>query len=317
MKKKLLIFMSAFMLITAVSFLQANSNPSHQARYIESYADIAVGEMRRSGIPASITLAQGLLESGCGRSELAVKGNNHFGIKCHKDWTGERIYFDDDEKGECFRKYETIEHSYRDHSDFLRFRDRYKFLFDLEPTDYKGWAHGLRKAGYATDPSYPSKLIRLIEEYELHKYDSMPSLTELPESPNTLERDEPLNDRQRRTFHFALTRQMGVRNGVPFVVASEGETFESIAESYSLFHREILRFNDLDASCNLYPGTVVYIQKKKNKASRGLEKHVVEGDGETLWEISQRYAVKMKKLCKMNGMSPDRKLSDGDVILLR
>ncbi|MCM1199044.1 MAG: glucosaminidase domain-containing protein, partial [Clostridium sp.] len=143
---------------------------SPQQEYIARYSKIAVEEMYRSGVPASITLAQGLLESGYGRSELAVKGNNHFGIKCH-DWKGPSMRFDDDRKGECFRKYEHAEASFMDHSDFLRYRDRYKFLFDLETTDYRGWAYGLKKAGYATDPQYPQKLIKLIEEYDLSRFD--------------------------------------------------------------------------------------------------------------------------------------------------
>ena len=134
-----------------------------QQRYVEKYAPVAVREMLRSGVPASITLAQGMLESGNGESKLATQGKNHFGIKCHKGWTGKSMKVDDDARGECFRVYDSVEESYRDHSDFLRYRDRYKFLFDLDRTDYKGWAYGLKKAGYATDPSYAAKLIRYIE----------------------------------------------------------------------------------------------------------------------------------------------------------
>ena len=160
-------------LFAAFSPVQASpAEDTPQQRYIDKYADLAVEEMRRTGVPASITLAQGLLESRYGQSDLAVKGNNHFGIKCHSDWNGAKMRVDDDKSRECFRKYRTVEQSYRDHSDFLRYRDRYKFLFDLNPTDYKGWAYGLKKAGYATDPAYPKKLINLIEEYELYKYDS-------------------------------------------------------------------------------------------------------------------------------------------------
>ena len=159
MKIKLLIIS----LFIGLSAYAQHKQKSPQEIYIEQFATLAVEEMYRSGVPASITLAQGLLESRYGLSELAVKGNNHFGIKCHNNWTGKKIYYDDDAKGECFRKYPSPEQSYRDHSDFLRYRDRYKFLFDLDITDYKGWAYGLRKAGYATDPAYPTKLIRLIE----------------------------------------------------------------------------------------------------------------------------------------------------------
>ena len=142
-------------------------------KYVEEWAPTAVREMYRSGVPASITLAQGILESRYGLSPLAADGNNHFGIKCHKDWTGKKQYHDDDEKGECFRVYDDADESFRDHSDFLRYRDRYKFLFEFETTDYKSWANGLKKAGYATDPGYPDKLIKYIEDYKLNEYDSM------------------------------------------------------------------------------------------------------------------------------------------------
>ena len=141
--------------------------------YIEMYKDDAIREMLKSGVPASITLAQGILESGNGNSPLAVYAKNHFGVKCHKGWTGESMRLDDDEKNECFRKYETVYESFKDHSDFLVTRSRYAFLFDLKITDYKGWAKGLKKAGYATNPNYPSLLIDLIEKYELYNYDKV------------------------------------------------------------------------------------------------------------------------------------------------
>ena len=166
---------SLFLCISASASLAAKDEKTPQTIYIEQFATLAVEEMYRSGVPASITLAQGLLESGYGLSELAVKGNNHFGIKCHNNWTGKKMYYDDDRKGECFRVYPSPEQSYRDHSDFLRYRDRYKFLFDYKVTDYKSWAHGLKKAGYATDPAYPKKLINLIETYELYEYDRKPA----------------------------------------------------------------------------------------------------------------------------------------------
>lgn len=293
-----------------------------QKSYIEKYSDLAVEEMYRSGVPASITLAQGLLESGNGLSELAVKGNNHFGIKCHNAWTGSKVYHDDDEKGECFRKYDNPEESFRDHSDFLRYRDRYKFLFDLDPTDYKGWAHGLRKAGYATDPKYPEKLIRLIEEYELYLYDSMQpasdevQVQQMPQSPAQLEQARPLTGRQREVFSFALSRQMYSQNGVPFIYAAEGETYESIAKSYRLFLKEILKFNDLKQNEELLPGTVVYLKKKKKASHPGLDRYVVE-EGQTLREISQRFAVRMKDICRRNGIGQDHVLREGDVLELR
>ncbi len=362
MKKTLSILFIFCCLLAASAFTAAAPERSPQAKYIDMYAELAVQEMYRSGVPASITLAQGLLESRYGLSELAVKGNNHFGIKCH-NWTGKKMYYDDDRSGECFRVYKSPEESFRDHSDFLRYRDRYKFLFDLEPTDYEGWAYGLKKAGYATDPAYPKKLIRLIEEYELYEYDMKPSdwdgaenvgeeevradetvneskqskkskkdrkaekkarkkahkvkSAERPESPNAIEQAKPLDIRQRETLHFALSRQMYSLNGVPFVRASAGETYKSIAAANNLFLKEILKFNDLVQEQTLYPGTVVYLQAKKKQAAVGLEKHIVEEDGETLWEISQRYGVKLEKLCKMNGVAADKRLFEGEVILLR
>lgn len=365
--KKTTAILLAFLCMTLSASQMPSSEKTPQVRYIEQFASLAVEEMYRSGVPASITLAQGLLESRYGLSELAVKGNNHFGIKCHSNWSGGKMYHDDDRKGECFRVYKSPEESFRDHSDFLRYRDRYKFLFDLDPADYKGWAHGLKKAGYATDPAYPQKLIRLIEEYGLDEYDSKSAswshesekaadryeenrkvakenekkerkltkeerkqekarkkaareaakVQERPMSPNRIEEARPLTSDQREVFHFALSRQMYSLNGVPFVYASEGETYASIAASYNLFLREILKFNDLEEEQGLYPGTVVYLQAKKKQAAAGLEKHIVEGSNENLRDISQRYAVKLDRLCKLNGMQKDRRLVDGEVILLR
>ena len=315
MKKALTIFLLVCTLALTASVPETRKSP--QLIYIERYAEIAVEEMYRSGVPASITLAQGLLESRYGQSELAVKGNNHFGIKCH-NWNGAGMYYDDDRKGECFRKYASPEESYRDHSDFLRFRDRYRFLFDLEPTDYKGWAHGLKKAGYATDSKYPQKLISLIEEFELYKYDlDGGDRRQRPESPAGPERVERVDDSRKETSHLALSRQMEAKNGVPFVYSVEGESYASIAARYNLFHKEILRYNDLKEDVTLYPGTVVYLQKKKKQAAKGLDKHIVEEDDMSLTDIAQRYAVKLSSLLRMNGLAEDYEPKEGEVIILR
>ena len=166
---------SISMLMISAMVVSAFTSVTPQEDYIRKYSATAVREMYRSGVPASITLAQGLLESRYGQSELAVRGNNHFGIKCH-DWTGKKMYYDDDAKGECFRVYTSADESFRDHSDFLRYRDRYTFLFDYDITDYRSWAYGLKKAGYATDPAYPSKLVKIIEDYHLYDYDTMTSV---------------------------------------------------------------------------------------------------------------------------------------------
>ena len=307
---------------------------------------IAVSEMYRSGVPASITLAQGLLESGYGCSELALKSNNHFGIKCHNGWQGGKVYHDDDAKGECFRKYEAPEESYRDHSDFLRYRDRYKFLFDYKITDYKAWAYGLKKAGYATDPAYPAKLIKLIEDYRLYDYDTKPSdygqevkaqenvktshkpqpshkpqhkesaPKVIPQSPNQLEQVKVYTGKKREEFRFSLTRQMYACNSVPFVYSVEGETYKSIAESNNLFVKELLKFNDLKSEDALMPGTMVYLQNKKKMAEKGLDMHVIEA-GETLRGIAQRYGVKLKSLIKLNAIENEDLIREGDILRLR
>ena len=286
-----------------------------QERYVKKYADMAVKEMVRSGVPASITLAQGMLESGSGMSKLATQGNNHFGIKCHKGWEGKSMRVDDDAPNECFRVYSSVADSYKDHSDFLRYRDRYKFLFDLERTDYKGWAYGLKKAGYATDPGYPAKLIKYIEEYKLYKYDVLSKVEEkeLPLSPLVIEAPKMA----REEFHFPLTRELFSKNGVPFVYSLEGETYRSIAKYYHLFHQEILRFNDLRKDEELLPGTVVYLSFKENHTQPGLDKYIIEQDGEDFHAICQRFAVKEKAILKLNGWKKAPFLAEGDEIKLR
>lgn len=349
--------------ILSVLISAADSSQSPQQAYIQKYAAIAVSEMYRTGVPASITLAQGILESNSGNSALTVNGNNHFGIKCH-DWTGKRQYHDDDAKGECFRVYDSAEQSFKDHSDFLRYRDRYKFLFDNDVTDYKSWAYGLKKAGYATDPSYPTKLINIIETYNLSRYDTMTvddavavsdpkvvalpqkskaekvkskvkgknrtktavgatnykdkSAPSIPESPLSIEEAKPLEKGTKlEEFRFSLSRQMYSRNGVPFVSSVDGESYATIAASYNLFVKELLSFNDLKSEKQLEPGTVVYLQAKKTQAAAGLDKYIVEKTGESLWEICQRFGVKMSSVQKMNGFSESYQPKEGDTILLR
>lgn len=309
--KRTFIFLAAMLVLLGA--LSADDGPVE--RYIRQYAPTAMSEMRRSGVPASITLAQGILESAAGTSRLAVKANNHFGIKCGSLWKGRSIKADDDARNECFRSYGSPAESFRDHSDFLRYRDRYAFLFELEPSDYKGWAYGLKQAGYATDPAYPSKLISLIERYNLTQYDALPSeQAVLPSAPRVLEQPvAPAAAKER--IRFATGREMLSSNGVPFVYAAAGETYASIAQDFHLFPKEILRFNDASPSDALHPGDIVYLQAKKNKAAKGLDKHIA--DGETLREVSRRFAVKLKALCKMNALDADYVTVPGDEIRLR
>lgn len=254
------------------------SDTTPQERYISEYSSLAVSEMARSGIPASIILAQGLVESGAGQSALAQSANNHFGIKCHNDWNGGRFYQDDDSKGECFRVYLTAADSYMDHSDFLTGKDRYKSLFKLPVTDYKAWAKGLRKAGYATDRKYADKLIKVIEEYRLYLYDTGASVPEAPaveESGNSAQwkevAEQPAAVSQQgkasansEFMDFPLQRQVFLKDGVPCVISVEGDTYATLAASNGLFLREILRYNGLMEEKDIIPGTIIRLKKPRH-----------------------------------------------------
>ena len=188
----------------------------HTLQYIKKYAPLAVLEMHKYDIPASITLAQGILESGNGRSQLASKSNNHFGIKCHVGWKGQKVYHDDDEKGECFRKYKFVETSYKDHSEFLSGRRRYANLFKLRKLDYKGWAKGLKKAGYATDKKYPKKIIKIIETYNLYEFDKF--------TKKDLKRGKIENPKKRNTKP---------KKSIPeYYQVKKGDTLYSIARKF-------------------------------------------------------------------------------------
>lgn len=323
MKRLLIIFLAAFFA------LGAGQNP--RLAYIEKYSALAVKEMERTGIPASITLAQGILESDSGQSLLAEKGNNHFGIKCHNDWAGKKMHYDDDALGECFRVYPSVEHSYKDHSDFLRGRDRYKDLFELETTDYKSWARGLKKAGYATDPAYANKLIKLIEDYNLQRFDlpgantgqkSRNSKTRVRvktpreiETPVKMEHSE-LEKGYNELVNLSFGREVYKQNGVPFIYALEGESYSSIAESNGLFLKELLRYNDLESEESLTPGNVVYLGLKKSKAAQGATRYVVDAEGETLYGIAQRFGIRLKALRRLNPLLQDRQLEEGDTVML-
>ena len=361
MKQHIFAFLIAVLVL--LSAVAPDKPLSRQEAYIAKYSVTAVEEMYRSGVPASITLAQGILESGSGYSELAVKGNNHFGIKCH-NWKGKSMRFNDDKPNECFRVYGSADESFRDHSDFLRYNDRYKFLFDYDVTDYKAWAYGLKKAGYATDPAYPGKLIKIIEDYKLFEFDRAeyrsdveeileervetaenPEKTQ-PAAPKTMSKKEKRKYRKARQaaekkeevaegrrrlpqtpteierpkvserYSYSLSRPVYEVNGVPYIEAGESDTYQSIASYYNLFLKELLKFNDLSAVRELQPGTVVYIRPKKTQAAEQLPMHVA-AEGETLYQISQRFAVKMSALQKLNSLEGNTTFREGDVIKLR
>ena len=304
------ILLLAFGAASAVS----DAKLTAQEEYIHKYASIAQAEMRRTGVPASITLAQGLLESGSGKSTLATTANNHFGIKCHKNWTGRKVYHDDDAKGECFRAYSKPEESFRDHSDFLRYNDRYKCLFDYDISDYRSWCYGLKQAGYATDPKYATKLIDLIETYGLGRYDV--GKVEVA-SPDKLEAPVKSEIHYNEEFRFKVERTVYEKNGVRFVYARRGDTYASIASLYDLFPSEILRFNDLRQERELAPGELVYIARKKARTAKGLDMYIVQEDGEQLWDICQRFGVRVESVRKRNKLTPDTELVAEQELSLR
>ncbi|HIZ85904.1 MAG TPA: glucosaminidase domain-containing protein [Candidatus Coprenecus stercoravium] len=317
-------FFTAITAVLTAATLTAWSQTLSREEYIEKYKETAIEAMRTHGIPASITLAQGCLESGDGNSDLAVKANNHFGIKCHNDWKGPTYYKKDDDPGKsCFRKYRNPAESFRDHSDFLRYRERYAFLFDLEITDYKGWCYGLKKAGYATDPQYAQRLIKIIEDYRLYRFDqemyarAQKNSRLLPPSPNELTKIMELRPSAKSyLYKFSTLRTIYIRNGVPYILAGDMDTYASIAEEFNLFTKEILRYNDLKKSIPLTPGTPVYLQSKKKKAQRHLDVHIaVEGD--TYYEVAQRYGIRLKSLFKYNDYKEGDILHVGDEIFLR
>lgn len=229
--------------------------------YIEKYSDIAVTKMKQHGIPASITLAQGILESGAGNSELAKKSNNHFGIKCH-EWEGERVYHDDDIKNDCFRKYAKPEDSFEDHSQFLK-RPRYANLYELEVTDYKAWANGLKQCGYATDPNYANRLIALIELYELHEYDRGVTKQEPSKEEKELSeiREHYLTESAAGTIPAYKTHRIERRSGKKAVIAQSGDTYEEIAKEFGLRNWEIRWYNKVKKGAVPQTGDVVLLQK--------------------------------------------------------
>lgn len=300
-------------LCTTVLFSQDKLSRSE---YIEKYKEIAIEQMIQTGIPASITMAQACLESANGNSTLAREANNHFGIKCH-GWQGGGYYQDDDEKNECFRKYNTPEESFQDHSDFLRYRDRYASLFSLEPTDYKGWAFGLKRAGYATATDYAQRLIRIIEENNLAKLDTLKEEVVLPPTPVEAEVSIVLKPESApRLYNLYLNREIHQQNGVAYVIANGYDTYASIASDYRLFKKEILRFNDLQYDRPIPAGTRIYIEKKKKGSARHLDKHVVE-EGDTMYDLSQRYAVAVKYLYKYNNLKAGQEPEPGSILKLR
>jgi LysM repeat protein len=295
--------------------------------YIESFKNLAISEMRRTGVPASITLAQGIIESDMGRSILATGANNHFGIKCHNDWNGPTIRYSDDRRNECFRKYGQPEESYKDHSDFLRSESRYKSLFSLDVTDYKGWARGLKRAGYATNPEYANMLIRKIEEYNLYNCDRGITISDRADYKKDIvaEKQEVrlANTSEKIVGNVdgnysvtAVRSRVMEKNRIQYIIAKEGDTHKSLEKEFQLLGWELAKYNELQSDFTLTPGQILYLQPKREKADVGNDFHSVK-DGETMYAISQIYGIKLKNLLNMNRMIQGQEPVGGQKLWLR
>lgn len=326
MKKSLLLLvaLSVFLRVSA-------TRPISAAEYIALWKDEAVYQMALHGIPASITLAQGMLESGNGNSRLATEGNNHFGIKCHNDWKGERIFEDDETRGECFRKYNDARESFEDHSLFLQ-KPRYKPLFELKPNDFKAWAKGLKECGYATNPKYPQLLIKLIEENGLAQFDeqglafrnkgelpphrasSNPTASVTPSKKPSKQPHKNNTDTPAEITLHAGRKVLTSENRVQYILATSNDTPESIARDFDLNALFIRKFNDLNNDQPIGEGQVIYIKPKRN---RGKEATYKVKQGDTMWSISQNQSIKLRKLRKYNNFTPGAEPSPGTVLKLR
>jgi LysM repeat protein len=295
-------------------------NASYE-KYISQYMHLAVQEEKDYHIPASITLAQALLESNAGQSKLARQANNHFGIKCHSGWEGKFVYQNDEKKGECFRKYKHAGDSYKDHSAFLSERAHYAPLFSLKKDDYKGWAKGLQKCGYATDREYANKLIRIIETYQLYRYNAENSKKGLSlfrkiSRPKIEQPPAPENIPATGEANTPLLRASYKIHGLIYVVARSGDSFEKIAEDMGFKTKELLKYNEAPADFPLRKGDIVYLEKKKRKADKSTLNHQVQS-GESMHQISQRYGIRVRNLYELNGKTPDYVPTVGDMLKLR
>ena len=313
-----------FLLLFGLSLFAVSQDVSHFQRkeqYINKFKQYAIDEMKSHGVPASITLAQALVETDAGKSDLAVTANNHFGIKCHKEWNGDTYHKDDDAKGECFRKYNSALESYRDHSLFLSTRDRYKQLFTLKITDYKGWAYGLKSSGYATNPIYAEKLIKLIEEHNLTRFDDPTWAgdpvkqtgivsTTADTSYAVLEQPE-----QFKLLEYGPDeRPVYVCNGSKYIYYDKSDTPARIAQTYDLYSWQLAEFNDLPEDTKFVPGEIIYLEKK---ARKGSEDFYTVKPGETMHSVSQKLGIRLKKLYYRNRMNEGTNPPTGTTLWLR
>lgn len=308
LKKPAIFSVIAFLFI---SFQLFGNERITRSDYIQMWKDVAIQNMQEFNIPASITLAQAILESGDGNSDLAKASNNHFGIKCH-DWKGERVYYDDDKKGECFRKYKNASESFDDHSQFLK-RKRYASLFELDIKNYKGWAKGLKKCGYATNPAYAKLLIGIIEKNELHKYDE-----ESVEGQTEEIKAKPRSKNEKKipsSILLSASRKVDLsENRIKFTLAKEGDTAEKIAVELGLPVWTLRKYNDLSKNTALSEGELIYLQPKRSKSTQA--EHTVQAE-ESMRSISQRFGIRLKRLYRKNGITVGSELKPGTTLILR
>ncbi len=298
--------------------------------YIELYKDFAIREMKRMGVPAAITLAQGLLETESGNSVLVKKSNNHFGIKCKSNWTAGGVSHDDDAPGECFRTYKDAEDSYRDHSNFLRGNDRYAFLFNLDPSDYKSWAHGLKKAGYATNPKYPNILIRSIEQYNLQQY-SIAAVKDVPKfesknfqsdpvlafDPNQkIEGDYKEEQPEQAIFSQTVSRDGNLTrvNGNKCIWAEKGTSLLAIASQHNVNLRKLLDYNDLEEDGILETPQLIFLERKAIKGEKAYQ--VISRKG-TYYDVAQENGIQLQYILDYNQVNEDTDLNPGMKVYLQ
>lgn len=291
-------------------------------QYINTYKELAMAEMKRTGVPASIKLAQGIHETLAGTSALVLKSNNHFGIKCKTGWTGESVSHDDDARGECFRKYPTAEDSYRDHSNFLKNSPRYASLFQLDPTDYAGWANGLKKAGYATNPKYPVVLIKLIEDYQLQDYTLMalgkPVLdTNKQARPDTAVSKiggfKPIGEVFPATKKNNYPAGEFKINDTRVVYVKKGVSFLSVAQQYNVPLARLFEFNELKQAEEVANDQLIYLQRKRKTGKDEFYKVL---PGESLYDIAQEQGIRLESLCELNLLSTDDRPAPGEKLSL-
>ena len=297
--------------------------------YIEKYKNIAIAHMQYYGIPASITMAQGILESNSGNSQLSRSSNNHFGIKCKKNWTGEKVYHDDDEKGECFRKYPSVEESYLDHAEFLDSSPRYDSLFSYPSNDYRSWARGLKAAGYATAPDYAERLVAIIEKYNLHLLDQQDGDAIYSSGKNAKENAEYFAiqsnlNRQEAVgidpFRISSSIHKGYNvyrtNNTCYVVAKKDDTYASLGKTFAISEKMLRRFNDVAKSDTLAENDIVYIERKKDRWLGDALLHEVR-ENEDLHSLSQPFGIRKKNLARLNHLRTNSKVEKGQTIRIR